>query len=498
LDIKLLPVEEVLQVKTDSLDKIQLDTPIDLNLSKFESQVKKEVNVNSASVEVSLNLDALPKTGTSSEVEISPKVDTSLQAKDLPQIETGFQVQSSPQIEISSQVESSSQIEISPQVDLTPQIEISPQIELSSNIESTKSLELKVESPQRDVPLNVPQGESLQIELSQEASAPVESKKEKIETSSLNIDLVNINTNTSSSIEVQPFSDEKIEASIQIAPVKESDLESAELPYLFSEGGNTNTSIKLSEKLLEEKPVSISISNESNSSSEVDTLKNYLTMREQDIAVLKVQLSYARDELKKNGDTIRFLSSENEDLKKQIESLKRKADDFDSEKKALIRTHESEVEKLKQELKEKIEKINVLEDKLKNAEEESERFKERVRLDLRKIRVREKELESKLEILKKDSEMLVASREAKIIELKRRVDLLEFNIDVLTEKNEKSQNRIQQILKKQEEVQGVLKLALNLLSEENLSDEELKKELNVNNHEVLNQNPEEDEEVKIA
>jgi chromosome segregation ATPase len=58
-------------------------------------------------------------------------------------------------------------------------------------------------------------------------------------------------------------------------------------------------------------------------------------------------------------------------------------------------------------------------------------LKERVRSDIRKIRVREKELENRLEIVRKDSEALIGSRENKIIELKRKLDLLEFNMDLL-------------------------------------------------------------------
>jgi hypothetical protein len=60
-----------------------------------------------------------------------------------------------------------------------------------------------------------------------------------------------------------------------------------------------------------------------------------------------------------------------------------------------------------------------------------ERIKERVRVDIRKIRVREKELENRLEIMKKDSEVLMGARESKIVELKRKLDLLEFNMDLL-------------------------------------------------------------------
>ena len=52
-------------------------------------------------------------------------------------------------------------------------------------------------------------------------------------------------------------------------------------------------------------------------------------------------------------------------------------------------------------------------------------------MDIRKIRVREKELENRLEMTKNDSEALIAARENKIVELKRKLDILEFNMDLL-------------------------------------------------------------------
>ena len=61
-------------------------------------------------------------------------------------------------------------------------------------------------------------------------------------------------------------------------------------------------------------------------------------------------------------------------------------------------------------------------------------MKDRVRSDIRKIRVREKELENKLEIIRKDSEVLIGARESKIMELKRKLDILEFNMDLLQDR----------------------------------------------------------------
>ncbi|HRK02631.1 MAG TPA: hypothetical protein PLH57_08190, partial [Oligoflexia bacterium] len=82
-----------------------------------------------------------------------------------------------------------------------------------------------------------------------------------------------------------------------------------------------------------------------------------------------------------------------------------------------------------------------------------------------------KELESKLEILRKDSETLIASRENKILDLKRKVDLLEFNYDVLQDKNAIERGNVQKANEKIERVLKVLRLALGMIESDDLTGE---------------------------
>src|SRR4029077_11183068 len=104
---------------------------------------------------------------------------------------------------------------------------------------------------------------------------------------------------------------------------------------------------------------------------------------------------------------------------------------------------ENEVNEVKFQLKTKTDKVRVMEAQVREATEEMEHLKNRVRSDIRKIRVREKDLENRLEIMKKDSEALIGARETKIIELKRKLDLLEFNMDLLQDQyNREKENSV--------------------------------------------------------
>jgi hypothetical protein len=81
-------------------------------------------------------------------------------------------------------------------------------------------------------------------------------------------------------------------------------------------------------------------------------------------------------------------------------------------------------------------------------------------VDIRRIRVREKELEGQLEILKKDSSALLHARDEKILELKRRIDLLEFNMELVQEQYEKQ-------CRQSDELKGKLRDAAQAMKQAN-------------------------------
>lgn len=237
-----------------------------------------------------------------------------------------------------------------------------------------------------------------------------------------------------------------------------------DLPYLFagSGGGGTRKILAPSSAVAAnaEIPAGGPLSND------VETLKKYLTMREQDVSVLTAQLSYAQEELAKGEETIKRLTLQGEDLFHQIDALKKKIEAQAQELEHANRNREGELEQLRLEVKSKIDRIKFLEERLEDSADQYEKLKDRVRLDIRKIRVREKELESKLEILKKDSETLIAARENKILELKRKIDLLEFNYDTLQDKNEAEKQNVRAHEEKLERIQKVLKLAMGIIEAE--------------------------------
>lgn len=164
---------------------------------------------------------------------------------------------------------------------------------------------------------------------------------------------------------------------------------------------------------------------------DTETLKKYLLLREQDVAVLSSQLKESQEQIRSLEAELKTERGSQTELSRTIEDQLRRIGDFEREKSEAVNALQSEITELRFELRARSDKGRLLDQQMREAKDEIERVKERVRSDIRKIRVREKELENRLELIKKDSEALLAARENKIIELKRKIDLLEFNMDLL-------------------------------------------------------------------
>ena len=85
------------------------------------------------------------------------------------------------------------------------------------------------------------------------------------------------------------------------------------------------------------------------------------------------------------------------------------------------------------------------------------------------------ELEHKIDILKKDSQMLLQSKDNKILDLKRKIDSLEFEISELSDKIRASHETMQEWHEKSQRALKALKLAITQLEETDEGLDKLKK-----------------------
>jgi hypothetical protein len=200
---------------------------------------------------------------------------------------------------------------------------------------------------------------------------------------------------------------------------------------------------------------------------DLETMKNYLALREQDVMVLTGQMRSAQERVKQLEDLLRVERSRGAELNQMVQKQDQQIKSFERDKQVEHEVMLNQIEDLNDQLREKNDKVRAIETKLRITSEEVGQVKDRVRVDIRRIRVREKELENQLEILKKDSAALLLARDEKVLELKRKIDLLEFNMELVQEQYNKERNVSEQLRQKLKDAAGVMKRAGGLLDHEN-------------------------------
>ena len=214
-------------------------------------------------------------------------------------------------------------------------------------------------------------------------------------------------------------------------------------------------------------------------------------------------ISEQRDVLARNdeefirlGETIKNLREDREALMETISRLEEKVEkekrDFGSleaeleEKKIeLSLSHKrraKQIEELSYRLELSEEKKMLLEEKNKRLEKENEALRMKVNVDVNRVKARERELESKLELLKSDTETQLQNRDMKILELKRKIDTLEFDLESLQMKEKKPVDSNFAMEERMERVINTLRRAIGELEEEETRSaafEKIKKNLDV-------------------
>lgn len=184
------------------------------------------------------------------------------------------------------------------------------------------------------------------------------------------------------------------------------------------------------------------------------------------------QLREEREELFKS---IKMLKTDNRDLEQDNLTLKAALDETKIEVSLLRKRHMVEMEDIKYQLSLLEEKKHQALEKARQEEIKREKLEQRVRIDFNQVKQREKELESKLEMLSVDVDLQVHSRDQKILELRRKIDSLEFNMENVSIKEQKSENDKRKLEDKLNKIMKTLRHSIKNIEDdiEQVVDEEL-------------------------
>jgi hypothetical protein len=210
------------------------------------------------------------------------------------------------------------------------------------------------------------------------------------------------------------------------------------------------------------------------SNEDMDVIKRYSNIKERELReaqasaeALRRQIRYFDERLKKSEEERRKLILKIEEVQSELRTTSDKKDENRAQLKNIENHYEEKIKELQIQLESSQFQAGKLEKKLED-------FRDRVRSDLQKIRSRERELASRLEIQKRDAEALLSAKDERLLNQKRDIDRLEFEIDSLRERLIEDVNRSEERRKRIARSLQSLKLAQSVLS--GLDEESLQKD----------------------
>jgi hypothetical protein len=185
-------------------------------------------------------------------------------------------------------------------------------------------------------------------------------------------------------------------------------------------------------------------------------------------------------EMERMQATISNLRSDREELLKKIQkhedeklmenrqslSLRAELDEKKIELTIIRKKLNEEINELKDRLKFFDEKRLILEEKNRILTQELDKASQKNKIDVKKVQLRERELEQKLELLKSDAETQIRHRDLKILELKRKIDAMEFDMESISNQEKRSVESRFELEDKLEKAIKTLRGAITVLEDE--------------------------------
>ncbi len=181
---------------------------------------------------------------------------------------------------------------------------------------------------------------------------------------------------------------------------------------------------------------------------------------------LQATIRQLREERETLLDEINLLKQEKKLMEQDNLGLRAELDEAKIEVSILKKRNTSDNDEMKYKLRISEEKRLYSEEKAKQLQKEFDRLQHKIRLDFNQIKTREKELEGQLELAKMDSESQVATRDKKILDLKRKIDQLEFNMENAVIKEEKSREDKQRLEDRLERIMKTLRGSIEVLEDD--------------------------------
>lgn len=212
-------------------------------------------------------------------------------------------------------------------------------------------------------------------------------------------------------------------------------------------------------------------------SDQAEVLRKYIALKESESRDLKDQQKQYQNYVRKMTAQLRAVTNKSQDLVAELETLKRRDESSRLEAREIERRYREEIVRMKNEFEEAQRRTGNVSAEYQELQRRREEWKDKVREDLKRIKLKERELENKYELLKRDTQALLDSKDKHVIELKRKNDALELEMESLEERLRNATMSVSAVQAKKRRLIETLRLAISLLEQMDqveISDEEKK------------------------
>lgn len=191
--------------------------------------------------------------------------------------------------------------------------------------------------------------------------------------------------------------------------------------------------------------------------------KEKVIIEESNVGSMIRELREDRDRLL---EQVTQISAQFKEQEQMLLTLRANLEESKIENSILKKRQSKEFDEAKYQVEVYEDRMNQAIETAKIAEEKVVKLQQSIRIDFNQVKQREKELESKLELLMMDFDAQVKSRDQKILDLRRKVDSLEFNLESTNLREQKTIDEKKRVEDRLTKIMKTLKHSLHTLEDE--------------------------------
>jgi len=201
------------------------------------------------------------------------------------------------------------------------------------------------------------------------------------------------------------------------------------------------------------------------SDGQIEVLKRYIELKESEIQDLRHQQRQYQEHTQKTALQLESLSQQNQQLITELDELQRHSARLQAEMEEERRDHQEQLVVLRSDFEDKLRQAGATQEQVKELIRQKEDFKEKIREDLKRIKLKERELENKYDLLKNDTQTLLDSKDRQILEIKKKADALDLELEQYDDRIRESSRILNEVSVKKRRLIDTLKLAIQLLED---------------------------------